>query len=83
MRASRDGVLSGLVLAALLTLAPAAHAQVVSAAVTLPTCVTFAGGTAANCTDTGFLDLSLAGANSEFIGAPANDPRIDTYVIDW
>jgi hypothetical protein len=70
MRTSRDGVLWGLALAALLTLAPAAHAQVVSAAVTLPTCVTFTGGTAANCTDTGFLDLSLAGANSEFIGAP-------------
>jgi hypothetical protein len=73
MRTSSRGVLSGLALAALLSLAPAAHAQVVSASVTLPTCVTFTGGTAGNCTDTGFLDLSLAGANSEFIGAPAVD----------
>jgi hypothetical protein len=61
--------LSGLALAALLTLGSAAQAQVISGAARAPVCLTLSG-TAKNCTDKGFLNETPVGANSDFIGAP-------------
>ena len=61
--------LSGLALAALLTLGSAANAQVISGAARAPVCLTLSG-TAKNCTDKGFLNETPVGANSDFIGAP-------------
>jgi len=66
----RSEALAGLALAALLTLGSAtASAQVISAKATVPTCMTLAGA-AKDCIDTGFLNKSVGGANSDFIGAP-------------
>lgn len=80
----REGALSGLALAAFLALWPAAaQASVVSATDKLSSCLyptrSGATGVALNCADTGFFNTTLAGASSDFIGAPKVSGSIATF----
>ena len=60
--------LAGLALSAMWALAPVgAHAAVESASVSEPSCD---GGLLTSCVDTAYMNTSLVGANSQFIGSP-------------